>query len=128
MNDYEPEYVEGLRLFNEGRYWESHDVLEQLWRRLDKDHPHKKFYQAIILLAAAFLHRDRARENKRRSAPPALRCYRSCLTKLEGLPNEFLGLDLEDLRGATSGCFRVLESGLTPDAWPDAPVLQPKRE
>jgi tetratricopeptide (TPR) repeat protein len=44
----------GLALFNEERYWESHEALEIAWRRLagiEKD-----ILQGIILIAAALVH------------------------------------------------------------------------
>jgi hypothetical protein len=41
-------------LFNRERYWESHEVLEALWRRLSG--PEKSFVQGLILVCAAFVH------------------------------------------------------------------------
>jgi predicted metal-dependent hydrolase len=45
---------EGVKLFNEERFWESHEVLEQIWREskgLERD-----AVQSLILTAAAFVH------------------------------------------------------------------------
>ncbi len=44
----------GLDLFNEERYWESHEALEFAWRRTLG--PEKEILQAIILLAVALVH------------------------------------------------------------------------
>lgn len=41
-------------LFNRGAYWESHEVLEDDWRRLGSG-----FYQGLILYASAFVHAQR---------------------------------------------------------------------
>lgn len=44
----------GLGLFNEERYWESHEALEAAWRRSSGSE--KEILQGIILLAAALVH------------------------------------------------------------------------
>jgi len=44
----------GLKLFNEERYWESHEALEIAWRRFTG--PEKEVLQGIILIAAALVH------------------------------------------------------------------------
>jgi hypothetical protein len=43
-----------VELFNRGLYWESHEALEDDWRRLGSD-----FYQGLILYASAFVHAQR---------------------------------------------------------------------
>jgi hypothetical protein len=52
--DKEEALAEGVRLFNEERFWECHEALEQAW------HPSKGIerdaIQSIILTAAAFVH------------------------------------------------------------------------
>ena len=89
--DYAVEYLEALRLFNKGLYFESHEELEQLWVKLPKG-PDKTFYQAIIHIAAAFLHRSRER------AKPAFAQYRRAYDKLQGLnQNEYKGIVISDL-------------------------------
>jgi predicted metal-dependent hydrolase len=42
---------EGIRLFNEGRYFESHEAIEDFYLRADEKH--KPFLEAIVQLAAA---------------------------------------------------------------------------
>lgn len=52
--------AEGISLFNEERFWESHEILEQLWRSskdLERD-----ALQALILTAAAFVHYQRGED------------------------------------------------------------------
>lgn len=46
--------VEFIRLFNDGRHFEAHEVLELLWRQ--DNCPDRKFYQALIQIAAVFVH------------------------------------------------------------------------
>ena len=47
-----------LVLFNEQRYWECHETLEQLWRRQEKG-KEKDVQQGIILAASALVHFQR---------------------------------------------------------------------
>jgi predicted metal-dependent hydrolase len=42
---------EGIRLFNEGRYFESHESIEDFYLRADEKH--KPFLEALVQLAAA---------------------------------------------------------------------------
>ncbi|WP_110889008.1 DUF309 domain-containing protein [Deinococcus yavapaiensis] len=42
---------EGLKLFNEGRYWEAHEAWEAPWRQAEGRE--RALLQALILLAAA---------------------------------------------------------------------------
>lgn len=52
--------AEGVRLFNEERFWECHEVLEQAWhvsRGVERD-----AIQSIILTAAAFVHYQKGEE------------------------------------------------------------------
>jgi hypothetical protein len=42
--------------FNSGRYYEAHDVLEDLWLRQGKDHPDHAFHKGLIQLAGGFVH------------------------------------------------------------------------
>ena len=46
-------FLQGIKLFNQKKYFECHDVLESLWKELPENHNDKKFYQGIIQLAVA---------------------------------------------------------------------------
>ena len=51
---------EGIQLFNEERFWESHEALEQAWhiaKGVERD-----AIQSIILTAAAFVHYQKGEE------------------------------------------------------------------
>ncbi|MBE3595296.1 MAG: DUF309 domain-containing protein [Candidatus Carbobacillus altaicus] len=51
---YPEAYLRFIRLFNEGEFYEAHDVLEELWM----EEGHDKFLQALIQLAVAYYHYD----------------------------------------------------------------------
>lgn len=116
-SEYAYEYLEALRLFNRGLYFESHEELEQLWVRLPKS-PDKTFYQAIIHIAAAFLHRSRER------AKPALAQYRRACDKFSSLgQNEYQGMNLAELMEGLNPYFLPLEENPSVDLAVPAPVL-----
>lgn len=46
---------ESIRLFNEQRYWECHETLEQIWRKETKTEE-KAVQQGMILAASALVH------------------------------------------------------------------------
>lgn len=46
---------EGIRLFNEQKYWECHEALEELWLE-DTQDPARNVYWAVIQVAAACIH------------------------------------------------------------------------
>jgi predicted metal-dependent hydrolase len=53
----DPRYREGLRLYREGRYWDSHEEWEEIWR--EAAGPPRHLLQALIQLDAALIHTRR---------------------------------------------------------------------
>lgn len=47
--------------FNKERYWEVHEILENVWRKKVKDE--KRILHGLILLAASYVHLQRGRES-----------------------------------------------------------------
>lgn len=52
--EFPADYVEGLRLFNNGYYWHAHEALEDVWN--DSAGVDRDFYQGVIQVAAACFH------------------------------------------------------------------------
>jgi uncharacterized protein len=50
-------YALGIELFNEHRFFEAHEVLEDVWR--DAPEPERKFLQGLIQVAVAMVHHSR---------------------------------------------------------------------
>ncbi|WP_408099225.1 DUF309 domain-containing protein [Peredibacter sp. HCB2-198] len=46
---------EGVQLFNEQKYWECHEALEDVWME-DRQDPARNVYWAVIQVAAACIH------------------------------------------------------------------------
>ena len=80
---------EGIRLFNEERFWECHEVLEQIW------HPAKgterDIIQGLILTAAALVHAQKYENNT------TLTMLKKALSKL-GNTEQYEGIDLTIVR------------------------------
>jgi uncharacterized protein len=80
---------EGISLFNEERFWECHEVLEQIW------HPAKgeerDIIQGLILTAAAFVHAQRNRNDR------SVAMLKKAKQKL-GTRTSYQGIDLNTVR------------------------------
>jgi len=46
----------GIGLFNHARFFEAHEVLEEVWRSLPPHHPSRRHLQGLVQLAVAFHH------------------------------------------------------------------------
>lgn len=53
-------YAGYFALFNQRKFYEAHDVLEDLWLR-DRHGPNGNFYKGLIQLAGAFVHLQKGR-------------------------------------------------------------------
>jgi uncharacterized protein len=83
---------EAQALFNDQRFWEVHEVLEGLWKRSAGDE--KRLIQGLILLAAAFVHVQKAELG----VVPAM--LSDSLTRLAGPRPAYHGWNLEATRHA----------------------------
>jgi predicted metal-dependent hydrolase len=79
----------GLDLFNQERYWESHEALESAWKTASGDE--KEILQGLILIAAALVHWQK---NERQVALSVLKRARD---KLANHETEYSGIDLNGL-------------------------------
>src|SRR6478736_8312931 len=74
-----PYYLAFFSCWNEQRYYEAHDVLEQLW--LNTKSPDADFFKGLIQAAGAFVHLQKHFEHPShakhsRRLPPAVRLFR----------------------------------------------------
>lgn len=90
----------GLDLFNEERYWESHEALESAWRKAEGIE--KEVLQGLILLAAALVHWQK---NERQVTLSVMKRARD---KLASHPGKYFGINLVSL---TDTFNRMLDSG-----------------
>ncbi len=93
-------YLEGIRLFNEEEFFESHDTLEELWSEIVGEE--KKFYQGLIQAAVALFHFGN--EN----FGGARKLFESSRKKLDMYRPHYLGVDLEKFLADFQYCFAEL--------------------
>ena len=79
-------YLEGLRLFNEGAFFEAHEVWEDIWHTATGRK--RPFYQGLIQAAVTLEH---LRRGNRRGC---LNLYKTCVTKFDDLPDVYMGIDV----------------------------------
>ena len=92
-----PFYRAFFRCWNEQRYYEAHDVLEQLW--LKADSRDANFFKGLIQAAGAFVHLQKqfehpAHAKHSRRLPPAMRLFRLAERNLSRFGPHHYGLDV----------------------------------
>jgi len=80
---------EGISLFNEERFWECHEVLEQIWHPAEGEE--RDIIQGLILTAAAFVHAQRNRTER------SIAMLKKAKQKL-GTRASYQGIDLNTVR------------------------------
>lgn len=91
------DYLEYIRLFNEGRYHESYEALQEAWRI----NPSNRFYKGLIQLAGALDHWQNE------SYYWAESLFRSSAELLRPYAPRYGGLDLEKLIPLVETCADV---------------------
>jgi predicted metal-dependent hydrolase len=118
-------YTAFFRLWNQQRYYEAHDVLEQLWLT-EENADRARFFQALIQAAGAFVHLQKnfehpSHEKHSRRLRPAMRLFALASRNLDGLPDEFRGLDLVSFRELLANTYkRIVESDFKTNPWSPA--------
>ena len=95
--------AEGIRLFNQGNFFEAHEVWEQEWKVAEGKE--KVFYQAMIQAAAALLHIQRG------NYAGAVSVYLKASEKLASLPDVWMGIELAQLRSELGQYFAQFRAG-----------------
>jgi uncharacterized protein len=95
-------YQNGLEAFNSSRFFEAHELWEDLWRETPE--PDKKFLQGLIQVAAAFHHHSRA------NLLGTQRQLQRALSKLDAFPEAYGDLEIEPLRRAVRDWLTAIAS------------------
>ncbi len=85
--EYPPEYLRGIDLFNASEYYECHEVLEDIW--VVSCGQEKLFYQGIIMAAVALYDYEVGRYGAARTM------HRKAKERLDPLPDRFMSLDVK---------------------------------
>ena len=101
MNDEEKKFERGVEHFNAGRFFEAHEVWEELW--LAAAEPEKTYLQGLIQVAAAFHHHGRG--NSRGAAS----LLAAGIAKLAKCPDAFRGVAIAELRAEAAQWIETLD-------------------
>ncbi len=99
-SDLDPRYEAFFQCFNEQRYYEAHDVLEDLW--LESKGGDHFFFKALIQVAGAFVHLGKQFQRPQHPKDgarlrPAERLLRTAMRNLDAFRPLHLRLDVEAL-------------------------------
>lgn len=100
--------VEGVRLFEDGQYFLSHETLEEHWAEAPEED--RNFYQGLIHLAVGFLHHGKGNANGARMQ------FAKASKRLNDYPEVYQQVDLGLVRRFLDEAPEALEKGeiLTP--------------
>ena len=96
----EEKFERGVTDFNARRFFEAHEVWEELW--LAAAEPEKTFLQGLIQVAAAFHHHGRGNARGTRSLLIA------GIAKLAGCPSDYRGVAIAKLRDEAEAWEKLL--------------------
>ena len=100
---YDPRFVEGIELFNRCDFFESHEVLEDLWQ--DYQGPSRRFYQGLIQVAVCLHHFGNG------NIRGARKLYNSSMGYLREYGQMYEGVDIAKLdHDLTLCCREILDS------------------
>ena len=111
----DPRFKKAVELFNDGEWYDAHDVFEELWH--ETADPHRRSLQGVLQVAVAQLHLQR--DNRR----GATILFGEALGRLKRPGNPDLGLDIESLCAAVEHRLRALQSDEDPELC-TVPVLR----
>lgn len=96
-----PRVKEGLRLFNEGRYFEAHEELEAAWRS-EKGWV-RELYQGMLEAAVTYLH------IRRGNFAGAIKVYGRSMKWLNSWPDACRGVQVGKLRSDLSTAIQEVQ-------------------
>ncbi len=96
-------FQEGVRLFNEGEFYDCHEVLEELWTFTQQ--PDRWFLQALIHFAVACYHHERG------NRVGATRQLRRGLLKFRGYLPQWDGVETGLLADHMEAGLKAVEAG-----------------
>ena len=106
-------------LWDEGRFYEAHELLEDIWRLFPKeDKLSRNCYQGIIRLAIALYHYNSGKKDS------ALRVLYKVKPQLEACPKTFRYVDTSLLLSFVMSCIKALEEGREIESFVAFPIIK----
>ena len=100
----DPRYAGYFALFNQQKFYEAHDILEDLWLP-DRHGVNGNFYKGLIQLAGAFVHLQKTRLR------PSAALFKLAQANLEKYPSPHERLNLAAVHQLIADWLRQLELG-----------------
>jgi predicted metal-dependent hydrolase len=94
--------AEGIRLFNQGNFFQAHEAWEQAWKRAEGEE--KTFYQGLIQAAVALCHVQRG------NYAGAVSVYLKSWPRLARFPPVWMGIELGRFRSELRRYFAPLRT------------------
>ena len=101
-NSLHPNAIEGMKLFNEQKFFEAHEEIETAWRAEQGEI--RNLYRGILQVAVFYLHITRG------NYIGALKVYERSMKWLGMFPAEYCGVQVEKLRGDATHVARMLQT------------------
>ena len=92
--------LDGLRAFNQGEYFEAHELLEDAWN--EDDGPARDVYKAVLQVAVAYLQIERS------NYAGAIKMFLRARQWLGPLPDVCRGIDISQLRSNAQSAYEAL--------------------
>lgn len=99
-------YLGYFECFNQGLYYEAHDVLEELWLPSRKG-PNDAFYRGLIQLAGAFVHLQKNR------IEPSARLFKMARANLVNYQSPHEHLEMEPVLSLIDDWLRLAAQSLS---------------
>jgi uncharacterized protein len=111
---------DGIRLFNEGRFFECHEILEAFYHEAADEN--KPFVEGLIQLAAAFrMYRDFG------EIKGPVRMIHQALIRFENYQPSFLQIQVKDLCQAAEAWTKAVENAAPPASPASIPKIRLQR-
>jgi uncharacterized protein len=94
----------GLELFNQDRFFDAHEVWEDVWRDIPRDQAARRHMQGLVQMAVAFHHWTTGNVTGSRSV------LARSLRNLNGAESSLSSIDLARLRNDAEFWLRYLEN------------------
>ena len=109
-------YAAYFHHFNQGNYYEAHDVLESLWLDQGRRAPSAAFYQGLIQLAGGFVHLRKHFEHPThrihgQRLHPAARLLALAEKNIGSYGKEWEGLEIEPVLELMRETMAILQKG-----------------
>jgi hypothetical protein len=102
LTSIEHEYLRGIELFNQGKFFDAHEVLEDVWRAAAPEE--KKIWQGLIQVAVALHHYSTGNRVGMRSV------LVRAMKNLAGHPHIFHGIHVPRLLKSLAGWLEAFDN------------------